>query len=142
MLTQYELRMAGQQYYLLQPHGLNPKTGEPLKQFWVDEPRIQGGVDVDLPEYWPFQVLGTQVEDEASGFNGMAISMTLHISGCIHLSVLPSGSTETGDVINADNFDIRRCSGKALKKLSEVERAESQKQKPSPGPMMSFSPGR
>jgi hypothetical protein len=140
MITQFEHRMGGQQYYLLQPRALNPKDGEPVKQVWLDEPRITNGIDVPLPEYWPLEILGTHVEDEASGYAGMAIAICQHISGCIHVNVQSKGQQETGAAIDACNFDIRRLSGAALKKLSETERMASQKEKPSPGEMMSFSP--
>lgn len=140
MLTQFDHRLGGQQYYLLQPRALNPEDGEPVRQIWVDEPRVDGGVDVSLPDYWPLDILGSQVEDEANGYNGMAISICVHISGCIHVNVQSKGQQKNGAAVDACNFDIRRLTGPAIKKLSEPEREQSQKEKPSPGEMENFTP--
>lgn len=138
MLTIFEERIGGNSFYLLQPRGLNPKDGQPAKRLWLDPPRVIGGVAAELPTDWPREILGTEVEDEASGFKGKAIAIALHISGCVHVSVQPAGVTETGAAIESEQFDLRRLSGPAIKKLTEPERAKSQKDKPSPGELVSF----
>jgi hypothetical protein len=88
MVTNLQIEMDGQRFVRFQPRSLNPETGEPVKGMWVVEARLKGGEIVEEPEL-PRGVLGTEVEDEATGFCGIATSICLHISGCVHVSVQP-----------------------------------------------------
>src|SRR5438132_538386 len=82
---------------------------------WLVGERVERGVMVEDP-YLALDVLGTEVEDEASGFKGKAVASVLHINGCLHIDVQPSGILEeTGTRIEPQNFDIRRLKGKAIK---------------------------
>jgi hypothetical protein len=132
MLVNMQIQLGGNRFYNFQPHGLNPTDGQPIKRIWVTEARVVGGVlipETDLP----VNVLGTHVEDEASGFNGTAVAMTLHISGCVHISVQPNGTQqENGSPIEDTDFDIRRLKGKAVPKFTEQEREADQRRRPSP----------
>lgn len=126
--------------YAFQPKGLNPETGQPIRGIWITSSRI---VSISKPPEaskvpLPVHVLGTKVEDKASGFNGMAISLTLHTNGCVHVEVQPSGyNRSTNATIDPCEFDIRRLTGPAIKKMSDEELEEDQKARPSP---MSCSP--
>ncbi len=129
--------MSGKLEYGFQPEGLNLKTHQPLPIYWTDPKRLEGAEerDVDLPTH----VLGTQVQDKATGFNGMAIIMYVHINGCIHIAVKPEGSIEeTGEAIAAAEFDIRRLEGPALEEQTEEQIQADIKQKPSPMGMPAF----
>jgi hypothetical protein len=131
MLTHFALEPEGGRHYLFQPHGLNPETGLPISSFWITESRIVGGtkITVDLPT----EVLGTQVEDKASGYKGLALDMVYHINGCVHFNVKPKGTiAKTGATIAAQEFDIRRLKGEAIPELSKEEIKKSQEEKPSP----------
>lgn len=140
MVTHLQIEMNGQRYLNFQPRGLNPETGLPMKRMWVVETRISGGEIVDEPNL-PINVLGTEVEDEASGFKGTATAIQLHISGCVHVSVQPSGKLpKTGETIDACDFDIRRLKGDAIPKMSEPQRDKDQAEKPSPANSERYQP--
>lgn len=131
MLTHFTKDMGGNQFYLFQPSGLSPETGKPVDTFWIPGNRVKGGLteEVELPE----AVLGTKVEDIATGFAGIAIGITLHINGCVHVDVKPKGiQKKTGDSFERIDFDIRRMKGEAIKQLSEKEYQESKRKNPSP----------
>ena len=141
MVTHLQIEMNQQRYLLFQPRGLNPETGMPVKSMWVVESRVTGGEIVDEPNL-PVQVLGTEVEDTASGYCGVATAICLHISGCVHVTVQPKGKLEkTGAVVEACDFDIRRLKGDASKPMTETERAADQAQKPSPEIVERYQPG-
>src|ERR1019366_7592889 len=142
MATHMQLDTAQQVFYHFQPKGLNPKTGEPVDSYLVDPARLIDGEYVEDFIDLPISVLGTEVEDKASGFKGTAIALIYHINGCVHFDVQPKGTLkETGSSIRQVNFDIRRLTGKAIKKLSEPELEKSKKEKPSPAPTSSYRPG-
>ena len=119
--------------YLFQPHGLDPETGEPIRSIWIDPDRVLNGQEV-RDTYLALEVLGTEVEDEASGFKGTAVATYLHINGCLHIDVQPAGTTKNGGIIKRQDFDIRRMRGKAIKFLSESDLDESKQRTPSPAP--------
>lgn len=126
-------------WYSFQPARLNPKDGTPAKRTWLTEDRIEGGIKV--PVNLPLEVLGTEAEDTITGFSGTVTSIIMHHSGCLHLELQPKGAnTETGEMRPAYDFDIRLLKGKAIPKLTEVEKKKSQQEKPSPGPFESVRP--
>ena len=131
MLTILAVDMDKNIMYLFQPAGLDKKTQEPLDAFWVTELRIVGSkkISVELP----LEVLNTQVEDKATGYNGTAIQIFYYLNGCVHFEVKPKGVIkESGASIKAREFDIRRLKGKMIKELTKKEMVESKKDKPSP----------
>lgn len=140
MLIHMIVQTDGSRFYNFQPRGLNPENGQPVKRKWITADRVIGGIEIPEVDL-PLNVLGTQVEDMASGFNGTAIAITLHINGCVHIDVQPKGiQKKTGDAMESHNFDIRLLKGKAIKALSDSERAKSEKENPSPTPMQSHLP--
>lgn len=131
MLTHYVTDEAGNEQYIFQPSGLNPETGGPVQAIFINEARVEGGEvsNVALPK----NILGTIVEDEATGFKGTAIELTYHINGCIHFNVKPKGIIDkTGASIEAHDFDIRRLKGTAIPKITEEQKEKSQIKYPSP----------
>lgn len=130
MLTIYETDMVGNEMYLFQPQALNPDTGQPVNVFIINSARIVGGelIDVELP----IEVLGTEVEDLATKFKGVAVEMNYHINGCVHFNVKAKGRTKKGSSIDAVNFDVRRLKGSAIKTLSAKALEQSKKNTPSP----------
>lgn len=134
-LTHLQIEMNGNRWYHFQPRGLNPENGQPVTGQWIVPNRInrpgpeKAEDSVDLP----LAVLGTHVEDAASGFNGMAVALTLHINGCVHFDVQPKGVQEkSGAVIKPCNFDLRRLRGAAIRVLGDFELEASRRQTPSP----------
>src|ERR1051325_7946972 len=137
MLTHYHVE-GDSQNYSFQPHGLNPKTQEPVEGMWIAPDRIRDGVESPVPSQFKsaINVLGSEVQDQGSGFKGIAVAAILHISGCVHLDIQPPGVVkETGEPIKRHNFDIRRLKGKAVKQMSAAESEVHQEQRPSPAPM-------
>ena len=139
MLTHFTIQSDGSEWYNFQPKLLNKETGLPVKGTWLTKDRISGGVEISRPDL-PLDVLGTIVTDEGTGFTGTCVSIALHINGCIHLNIQPKGLTKTGDPIEFRDFDIRRCTGKAIKPMSEKELVKSEKKNPSPAECSRFSP--
>lgn len=81
----------------------------------------------------PFEILGSHVTDEASGFNGMAISFVRHRNGCFHVEIQPYGALpKTNSPVVAREFDIRGCVGEQIPVLTEAEVKESERRTPSP----------
>lgn len=137
MLIMYNVDMTGNINYLFQPAGLNPEDYQPLDSFWIGESRIQKGVNTQVK--LPLEVLGSAVEDTASGFKGTAISLSYHLNGCIHVDVKAKGTIKkTGETIKPCNLDIRRLKGKMIKPLTEKELEQSKVDAPSPEPMPSM----
>lgn len=125
--------------YAFQPSGLSPEDGQPVKRSWMEIERLDGAAGRPLVyqvltmDDVPLQVLGTQVEDKATGFAGMAISLTLHMSGCVHVIVQPKAVVaKTGAPVESSDFDIRRLKGVAIPELTEEQVDEDRKAKPSP----------
>ncbi len=118
--------------YIFQPRALNPKTREPVEGFYIDKNRVVNGIDAPEP-YLAREVLGSQVEDRASGYNGIAIASVLHINGCVHLEIQAQGvAPETFEKIKRQNIDIRQLKGKAIKQMTESEVVQSHTTTPSP----------
>lgn len=138
MLTHLFVGMDRVQKYALQPHMLTSDTRQPVKPYWLPSEQLKHDGEL-VEQELPLDVIGTQVTDEASGFSGMCIGLTLHSSGCVHIDIQPSGTTKEGARVEVENFDIRRCTGPALKKLSEPKRQESERRNPSPSPLASPS---
>lgn len=133
MLTHFHFE-GSTEMYDFEPRGLNPKTQEPVEGFWLTPDRVMGGIEISRP-YLAEEVLGTVVEDLASGFKGTAVSSILHINGCLHIDIQPAGVVkETGAKIKRHNFDLRRLKGKAIKPMSEKEIEASTAKAPSPAP--------
>lgn len=141
MVTHMQIEMGGNRYYSFQPKGLDTKTGEPAKPMWLVGQRLTNA-NIVPDDTWPLDVLGTDVEDDASGFKGVAVSMVLHINGCVHFNVQPKGLQENGSPIQTENFDIRRLKGKAVKKLTKEALVTSKKVTPSPARVTAYTPGR
>lgn len=131
MLTIFLVDMSGNRNYLFQPAAINPETLLPVRPFWVDPARVAGAnpITVELP----LEVVGTEVEDKATGFKGTAIALAYHINGCAHFAVKAKGiAPKTGQTVDAVEFDIRRLKGPAIKELTKEELDQSKKDKPSP----------
>lgn len=131
MVTHLQIGMDLSEYYQFQPRGLNPKSGQPVDRMWLVEKRLTGGEIVEDQEL-PTHVLGTIVEDTASGFIGMAIDLVFHINGCVHFNVQAKGLQDTGAPIETCNFDIRRLKGEAIEPMTPEELKQDEKKHPSP----------
>ncbi len=119
--------------YLFQPRGLDDDH-QPLERIFTEIERLKvTDKDFEIVEV-PFEILGSIVEDEASGFKGVATKFVRHINGCFHVCIQPSGLVpKTKKPIKWGEFDLRGCTGKMIKKLSADELQKSQKENPSPG---------
>ena len=139
-LTHVQITGSDAIFYLFQPKGLNPETGHPVNTHWITEDRIKGGTKVkcDLP----MEMMGSTVTDTASGLKGIVTSLELHINGCIHAIVQPSGTTKkTGNMIESINFDIRRLKGTKVPKFKdEAAKDKNQKEHPSPAAHSRMTP--
>jgi hypothetical protein len=120
----------GHTEYVHQPRGLSEDTGEPVKYLIIDSSRIEGAVEEEMDI--PMHILGTEVEDLASGYKGMAINIILHLNGCVHIGVKAPGILPSGKTIDSQELDLRRLKGAAITPMSEEQKRESQKTKPSP----------
>ena len=119
--------------YLTQPKGVNPEDGQPLEKVYLCGARLQHSrkdlVDVEIP----IEILGSQVEDKATGFKGMGVELIQHINGCFHVVIQPKGVVEkTKQPIRQKEFDIRGCKGPKIPKLTEEQKEKSEKKNPSP----------
>lgn len=140
MVTRLQVEMNGNEYLLFQPRGLSPKTGLPVADIWLVEERLTGP-RIKTPDL-PTHVLGTEVEDIASGFKGMAVSLMYYINGCVHINVQAKGLQDTGAPIELCNFDIRRLKGEFIPQMTKEEQALDQTENPSPAGDGCYSPSR
>lgn len=139
MVVNLQIEMDLSEFYCFQPRGLNPKTSQPVDSMWLVEKRLSGGKRIASPEL-PTHVLGTLVEDEASGFKGIAVSMVYHINGCVHFNVQAKGLQDTGAPIQTCNFDIRRLRGEAIISMTKEEQKKSEVKNPSPASNGNYVP--
>lgn len=117
--------------YVFQPRGLNPETHQPVTRIVLEKVRVQGASEIEVN--LPVEVLGTEVEDRATGFKGIAVQLSYYVNGCVHFDVKPKGIlTKTGDTIESYEFDYRRLMGPAIKVMSKEELKKDQEKAPSP----------
>lgn len=130
-ITHWLINMSGKVDYLFQPRGLD-EAGQPFKKLYLCEERlsVKKG-DFEEVEI-PFEILGTQVTDKASGFTGMAVQFIRHINGCFHVEIQPRGVSSKGVPINSNDFDLRGCAGKAIRVMTKEEQEKSERETPSP----------
>lgn len=140
-LTHWTVGMGKQIDYIFQPKGLD-KEGQPVKRLYLEVERLNVEKDDFEEVEVPFEILGTDVTDKASGFKGMAVGFVRHINGCFHVFIQPKGLRRESNLpIDKNDFDLRGCSGKMIQPLSEKKLKESEKDHPSPsGGSFDFDP--
>lgn len=131
-VTHWLMNMGGSVDYMFQPKGLDEEM-QPIKRLYLCAERLtvkEGDFeDVDVP----FDILGTQVTNTASGFTGMATLFVRHPSGCFHVEIQPKGMLpKKGTPISSREFDLRECFGDRIPKLTKKEHEESTVKEPSP----------
>jgi hypothetical protein len=139
MVVNLQIEMDLSEFYYFQPRGLNPKSLQPTEGMWLVEKRLSGGKRIASPDL-PTHVLGTLVEDDASGFKGIAVSMVYHINGCVHFNVQAKGLQDTGAPIQTCNFDIRRLKGRLILPMTKEEQKKDEVKNPSPAGNSSYKP--
>lgn len=133
-LTHLIVGMDRKAEYLLQPRRLNDE-GQPVLKLFIPEERMNGYKESDFHSLEvPFEILGSQVTDKASGFSGMAVRLVYHINGCFHAEIQPEGvNAKTGSCVETRDFDLRGCEGEKIPTFATPEDVEkSQKVRPSP----------
>lgn len=131
-LSHWSYDMEGRIDYLLQPTGLN-EEGQPLPYLHVCERRLDVKEEDHEEVEVPTEILGTVVKDTSTGFEGTAIDFMRHLNGCFHVFIQPKGTVGgKKEPIRKRDFDLRRCTGEMIKKLSEEERRQSERDTPSP----------
>lgn len=132
MLTHMQIEENGNIYYNFQPRGLHPKTGEPLECRWLVDTHVLEGIEITPPSI-PTDIIGSIATDLASGYTGTAVSLRLHLNGCVHISLQSDIILEeTGNVPISIDFDIRRLVGDKIPVLTDIEYDNSIVNKPSP----------
>ena len=141
-LTHWTCDMSGYINYLFQPKALD-EEGQPVPQLYLEAERLnvkpEDFEEIEIPS---FNILGTIVEDEASGFKGMAVSFLRHINGCFHIIIQPKGlNPKNNSPVRKNDFDIRSCKGEMIEKLTPKKLDETKKETPSPSSIHSnFEP--
>lgn len=131
ILTLCLINMDHKIQYAFQPARLNETTGKPVKTYWVSKAQIEGYTETETE--LPLNVLGTSVRDKATGYEGTATEMMIHINGCVHFYVQsPKIMAESGETAEAIELDIRRLEGPEIQVMTKEELQESHKTKPSP----------
>lgn len=118
--------------YMFQPKMLD-EEGQPVRKLYVTLERLEVEKDALEEIDVPLEILGSIVEDKASGFKGMGVELIMHISGCFHVTIQPEGVLPNKKTpISAHDFDLRRCVGDKIPKMTEEEIKQSEQTKPSP----------
>jgi hypothetical protein len=137
--THIQLSANLEPYYLFQPHGINPETGQPVRSQWIEETRVVDGIRKEYEV--PIDIIGSSVTDVASGLTGVVTHITIHIGGCVHCLVQPQGTLKkTGDMIDAVDVNIRLLEGEMVPKFTDDEFEADKKKKPSPAPVPKLTP--
>lgn len=132
MLTHLQFEVGDSPFYYFVPRGLNTEDGSPMDGQWISQGRVLDGVPVQRP-YIPMHILGTKVMDKATGFSGTAVSMILHLTGCIHVSVQPKGKRQkNGELVKRYDFDINRLEGPALEAMKKEQATNPAPKAPGP----------
>lgn len=131
-LTHWVIDMDKRVDYIFQPKGLD-ENGLPVKKLLFGIGRLEvKETDFETVDV-PFDILGSQVTDKASGFTGMAVQFIRHINGCFHVGIQPEGIVERTKLpISLCEFDLRQCTGEKIAELSGTELAQSKRDRPSP----------
>lgn len=133
MVTHLFCNMEKRINYLFQPRVLNPENGLPVKSILVEQERLDISLENMEEIELPFEILGTPVTDEGTGFTGMAVEFVRHLNGCFHIIIQPSGLLKsTNSPVQKAEFDPRRCSGPMIKQMSDEEFKKSLIKDPSP----------
>jgi hypothetical protein len=131
-LTHAIINMGKQVEYVFQPKGLNEEQ-QPLKKLALCIERLEVSEENFEEVNVPFEILGSEVTDKASGFSGMATQFIRHINGCFHVEIQPAGMLPNkNEPIRSNEFDIRGCTGLMISQLSKEERTTSIERNPSP----------
>lgn len=132
MLTHWIMNMSHTIDYIFQPKGLD-EDGQPVPKILLDLQRLKvADEDFEMVDV-PVEILGTEVEDKASGFKGMAVEFIRHVNGCFHVAIQPPGfSSKTKTAIKKCEFDLRQCAGAKIVELSKKELEASKCERPSP----------
>lgn len=130
-LTHWIVGMDARVYYVFQPKGLN-EDQQPMKKIYLCAERlVVKAADYENREV-PFNILGSQVKNAASGFTGMAITFILHNTGCFHVEVQPKGALPKGGPISSNEFALTELSGKEIPVQTKEQRAATIADRPSP----------
>ncbi len=130
-LTHWIVGMDARVYYVFQPKGLN-EDQQPIKKIYLCAERlVVKATDYENCEV-PFNILGSQVKNAASGFTGMAITFILHNTGCFHVEVQPKGTLPKGGPISSNEFALTELSGKEIPVQTKEQRAATIADRPSP----------
>lgn len=131
-VTHWVMGMDKHILYLFQPRGLTDE-GQPTRMLYLCAARLTATVEDHETVEVPFEILGSQVEDRASGFKGMAIQFIRHTNGCFHVEIQPPGLVAgKGAPIQAHDFDLRMCIGEKIPMLTSTQLQESRRATPSP----------
>ncbi len=131
-LTHWVLNMDGFVNYLFQPKGLD-EDGQPVEAVYLCEKRLNVREDDFETVEVPFEIIGSTVTDKPSGYTGMAVEFVRYINGCFHIMIQPKGvNMKTKTTIHKRDFDLRSCTGRKIKQLSEKKKEASIKKTPSP----------
>jgi hypothetical protein len=135
VLTHYVINSSGHADYVMQPVGINVKTGHPVDRIYITANRVEGGIVVPEPKLVIREALGSVVRDTASGIEGHVESIIVHPGGCCHLRIIPRGSDQHGNQIASYEIDIHRAEGTHIPKWTEEEVKADQERHPSPDPL-------
>lgn len=94
--------------YIFQPRGENPEEGGPVKGMLLDPTQVPEDTPKKGYEV-PKELLNRVCVDRGSGIKGTVTILDLHLDGCVHAAIQPSGTVaKTGDPHNQHHFDLRR----------------------------------
>ncbi len=132
-ITHWLYNMSGEITYVLQPKGINSKSGLPVSRLNLELARLKvpakGFEEVDIPN----EILGTEVEDVATGFRGMAVAFIRYINGCFHIVIQPAGLlAENNSPFPKAEFAIQGCKGPKIPELTPEAKKVVDAERPSP----------
>jgi hypothetical protein len=83
-LTHAQIFSNGVIHYIFQPGRLDPKTGSPVRKYWITSDRVDPETEkVPLPNL-PIEAFGIIHRDVVTGFTGKVIAFVMHPEGCVH----------------------------------------------------------
>lgn len=132
-ITHWLYNMSGEITYVLQPKGINMKLGLPVGRLNLELARLKVSQKAFEEVEIPHEVLGTEVEDKATGFKGMAVAFIRYINGCFHLVIQPAGLLEENNSpFPKAEFAIQGCKGPKIPELTPEAKKVVDTERPSP----------
>lgn len=140
-------RTGHQPLYLVQPYGVDQKSGGPLKHRVVLQDQLKAAdAQMETMDYMPTAIIGSTATDTRTGRKGTIRAVVFHVSRCWHGEFQPHTRSERGNLADPEDINLDYLDNKLIAEwkkdrdarekaavLAAIE-AERKSKKPVPAP--------